>query len=415
MVAKLNIPAWPRFDPDEIESVEAVLKSGKVNYWTGNACRQFEAEWSLAHGGGLALSMANGSVTLDAALWTLGIGPGDEVIVSPRSYVASAMCVLLVGAKPVFAEVDAESGCITPATAEAVRSPNTRAVIPVHVGGWPCDMPGFERWSREHGIHIIEDCAQGHGGHINGRALGTFGSFGSWSFCQDKILSTGGEGGMLLMSDESLFKRCWAYCQHGKDHDESIQDRPRDVPGEFRWVVKHEGTNLRMTEMQAAIGLRQLRKLPAWSAERARNSRTLREALADLPFLRVPLPPEGHAHYRFTAFVRDPRGERLRNELLRALDANGLPAMSGSCGEIYREDVFARCGLTPAALGRGVLDLDGRLPVARKLGETSLSFPVHHTIDPATMSHYAALVRRVVEEVASRSDAAGTPRHAAII
>jgi dTDP-4-amino-4,6-dideoxygalactose transaminase len=387
-MSMVALPSWPVFETDELRAVEDVLRSGRVNYWTGTACRDFEAAWARCHGGLRSLSMANGSLTMDAAIRALGIGPGDEVIVAPRSYVASAMCVVLAGATPVFADVDPDSGCITPESAEAVRSTRTRAVIPVHIGGWPCDMPGFMEWSRTHGIHVIEDCAQSHGGHIAGKPLGTFGTFASWSFCQDKIMTTGGEGGMLSTADVELFKRCWSFAQHGKDHDEATSTPAPGVPGSFRWVVRHEGTNLRMTEMQAAIGLRQLGKLPAWSAARQRNSLIMQEALRGIPGLRVPATPHGHAHYRCVAFTDGPDAPRLRNEMLTALHREGIPSMHGSCAEIYLERTFQDRGLTPA---------NGRLPCARRLGETSLTFLVHHTIDEATMRNYAARARAVLE------------------
>ncbi len=407
----VTLPPWPVFESDELAAVDTVLRSGKVNYWTGTACHDFESAWSVAIArvrgaggadgcgrgcGGTAplhsLSMANGSLTMDAALRALGIGPGDEVIVSPRSYVASAMCVSLAGATPVFADVDPGSGCITPTTAEAVRSARTRAVIPVHIGGWPCDMPAIVEWAALHGIQVLEDCAQAHGAHIGGRPVGTFGTFGSWSFCQDKIMTTGGEGGMLCTSDHELYKHCWAYSQHGKDHDAALGEvsvAPLD-PGRFRWLVHHEGTNLRMTEMQAAIGLRQLAKLPTWSAARRRNSLIMQEALRAVPGLRVPETPEGHAHYRCVAFTTGTHAAARRNAALRALHTAGIPAMHGSCSEIYREPFFQARGLTPGSLGRGTLDGEGRLPVARALGETSLTFLCHHTIDEGTMRAYAS-------------------------
>ena len=396
MVNHVTIAPWPVFDADELRAVEDVLRSGRVNYWTGTACRDFEAAWSRAHSGARSLSMANGSLTMDAALRALDIGPGDEVIVSPRSYVASAMCVILAGATPVFADVDPDSGCITPATAEAVRSPRTRAVIPVHIGGWPCDMHGFMDWSRTHGIHVIEDCAQSHGGHVDGKPLGTFGTFASWSFCQDKIMTTGGEGGMLCTADEGLFKRCWSYAQHGKDHDAAMAPHAAQIPGSFRWVVRHQGTNLRMTEMQAAIGICQLRKLEVWVAARQRNSRIMQEALRGLPMIHVPATPDGHAHYRCVAFTAGPDAATLRDRALVALQRAGVPAMHGSCSEIYLEESFQRHRATPRALARGTLDADGRLPVARRLGETSLTFLVHHTIDEASMRSYAASAREVI-------------------
>jgi dTDP-4-amino-4,6-dideoxygalactose transaminase len=395
------LPRWPVFEPDEIRAAEHVLRSGKVNYWTGTACRDFEAAWSQAHRPDApaalhSLSMANGSLTMDAALRALGIGPGDEVIVSPRSYVASAMCVVLAGATPVFADVDPDSGCITPATAEAVRSTRTRAVIPVHIGGWPCDMHGFMAWAGGHGLHVIEDCAQSHGGHIGGRALGTFGTFASWSFCQDKIMTTGGEGGMLCTADEALFKRCWSYAQHGKDHDDAFASPTAGVPGSFRWLVCHEGTNLRMTEMQAAIGLCQLAKLRQWSDARRRNSQIMQEALRGVPGLRIPRTPDGHAHYRCVVFTEGDPGGVIRDRILMRLNAAGIPAAYGSCAEIYREPFFECRRLTPASMKRCTVDGDGRLPNARSLGESSLTFLVHHTIDGATMRDFADAARECI-------------------
>ena len=394
--------ALPDIGDDEIAEVIDTLKSGWLT--TGPKTKRFEAEFREFLGDQCLHCLAVNSATagLHLALEALGIGPGDEVIVSPRSYVASAMCVVLAGATPVFADVDPESGCVTPATAEAVRSDRTRAVIPVHIGGWPCDMPGFVRWAHPHGIHILEDCAQSHGGHIGGRALGTFGIFASWSFCQDKIMTTGGEGGMLCTGDPALFKRCWSYTQHGKDHDDALATHSPTVPGSFRWVVRHEGTNLRMTEMQAAIGIRQLAKLPEWSAARRRNSLIMQDALRGIPGIRVPETPEGHAHYRCVAFTDGNDAAGMRDRLLQALHASGIPAMHGSCSEIYREQAFVDRGMTPGAMGRGALDSDGRLPNARRLGDTSLTFLVHHTIGEAAMRAYAAAARGCIERAIAR-------------
>ncbi len=327
--------------------------------------------------------MANGSLTMDAAVYALGIGPGDEVIVSPRSYVASAMCVALTGATPVFADVDPMSGCLTADSIDAVRTPRTRCVIPVHIGGWPCDMPAIATWAARHGIHVLEDCAQAHGASIGERAVGTFGTFGSWSFCQDKIMPTGGEGGMLCTSDAELFKKCWAYGQHGKDFDRAIAPSNNgNGSSDFRWLVDHAGTNLRMTEMQAAIGLCQLRKLDGWVGARRRNSLMMQEALRTIPELFVPETPAGHAHYRCVAFVRGDDAPARRDAVLVALREKGIPAMYGSCSEIYRERFFVDRGFVPAN--------GGHLPIARRLGETSLTFLCHHTIDEGAMRVYSA-------------------------
>lgn len=391
MVNPVTLPPWPVFEDDERAAVDAVLRSGKVNYWTGPTCRAFERAWAERHLGVHSLAMANGSLTMDAAMRVMGLGPGDEVIVSPRSYVASAMCVALAGATPVFADVDADSGCVTVATLEAARTARTKAAIPVHIGGWPCDMPAIMAWAVRHGIRVMEDCAQAHGATFAGRPVGTWGDFASWSFCQDKIMTTGGEGGMLSTPDERRYKDAWIYAQHGKDHDRAFG--PHETGGSgFRWLVDHAGTNLRMTEMQAAIGLRQLAKLDTWLAARARNAAIMHESLRKLPFLRVPTTPAGHAHYRCVAFVEGPLAEASarRDRCLEALRTAGVPGMYGSCSEIYRERFFADRGFAPAAL----------LPTAHRLGATSLTFLVHHTIDEASMRQYAEAAAATLSRVA---------------
>jgi len=377
------LPPWPIFEADEIAAVDAVLRSGRVNYWTGDQCKLFERAWSDYHGGMHSLAMANGSLTLDTALRVLNIGAGDEVIVSPRSYVASAMCAVLAGAKPVFADVEANSGNMSVASMEAVRTSRTKACIPVHITGWPCDMPAISAWAAQHGIHVIEDCAQAHGAHIDGRSVGTWGVFSSWSFCQDKIMTTGGEGGMLCTPDLRLWKKAWQYSQHGKDYD--LSHAKVGDPG-FRWLIEHEGTNLRMTEMQAAIGLCQLRKLDDWVDRRARNSAIMQEALRGLRGVRVPSTPAGHAHYRCMAYAH---AAADRPKLLAALVRAGLQANIGSCSEIYREPIFAQHGLAP----------NNKLPVAHALGETSIALVVHHTIDEVTMHRHAGEVRSALESV----------------
>jgi dTDP-4-amino-4,6-dideoxygalactose transaminase len=376
-----HLPPWPLFEPDELAAVDSVLRSGRVNYWTGDQCRLFERAWSDYHSGIHSLAMANGSLTLEVALRALGVGKGDEVIVTPRSYIASAMSVILVGAKPVFADVDAESGNITVASIEAVRTPRTKACIPVHIAGWPCDMSAISAWGAEHGVHIIEDCAQAHGGSIGERRVGTWGIFSSWSFCQDKIMTTGGEGGMLCTPDKELWKKAWQFAQHGKDYDQAHSKN--SGPG-FRWLVQHEGTNLRMTEMQAAIGLCQLRKLDDWLARRTRNSKIMQEALREVRGLRVPLTPKGHAHYRCMAYEEG--GVVVRDRILSSLEKAGLFSNVGPCPEIYCEPLFADQGIAPAK----------PLPLARALGEASLAFLVHHTIDEESMRRYAKTIAEVV-------------------
>ena len=389
--AKPRAPAgrwlrWPYFDEEQIAAAAAVLGSGKVNYWTGEEGRAFEREFARACGAAFGIALANGTVALELALHVLGIGPGDEVIVTPRSFIASASTVALCGARPVFADVDPDSQNITPATVAAVLSPRTKAIIAVHLAGWPCDMDGLLALARQHDLKLIEDCAQAHGATYRGRQVGTFGHVAAFSFCQDKIMTTAGEGGLLATTDRALWRAAWSYKDHGKSYD-AVYHR-RHPPG-FRWLHESLGTNWRMTEVQAAVGRRQLQRLPQWLEDRRRNASLLAEHLRLLPLLRVPSPPPhvGHAWYKFYAFVRPERLARgwTRDRIMAAIVDRGIPCLAGSCSEIYRERAFTKRGLGPAR----------PLPVARELGATSLMFLVHPTLLPEDMDEAGRAIAEV--------------------
>lgn len=386
-VRRAPFPPWPHYEPDEIEAVAAVLASGKVNYWTGQGCRQFEAEYAAHAGARHAIALMNGTVALELALYALGIGPGDEVVTTPRTFIASASCAVMRGARPVLADVDPVSGNLTAESVAAVLTPRTRAIIAVHLAGWPCDMDPILELARARGLKVIEDCAQAHGATYKGRPVGGLGDAGAFSFCQDKIITTGGEGGMLVLHDEALWKKAWAYKDHGKSHD-AVYHRPH--PPGFRWLHESFGTNWRMTELQAAIGRRQLAKLPDWVAARQRHAARLEAALAGVPGLRLtPAPTHiGHARYRYYAYLEP---ERLQpgwdqQRIIAAIAAEGVPCFSGSCSEIYLEKAFADAGLQPGQ----------PLRVARALGETSLCFLVHPTLGEADMRDTAAAVAKVM-------------------
>jgi dTDP-4-amino-4,6-dideoxygalactose transaminase len=386
-VRALPFPPWPVFAGDEIEAVSRVLASGRVNYWTGEECIAFEREFAAAFQRRYAISLANGTVALELALLGLGIGPGDEVVVPSRTFIATASCVVARGATPVVADVDADSGNLTATTIEAVLTPRTRAVIPVHLAGWPCDMDSILALARDKGLRVIEDCAQSPGALYKGRPAGSFGDCAAFSFCQDKIMTTGGEGGMLLTDDEALWRRAWEYKDHGKSWDAASSQAPSAV---FRWLHESFGTNWRMTEMQAAIGRLQLAKLPDWITRRGRNARLLTEGLAGVPGLRVPRPDSGHGHanYKFYAFIRPetlrPGWDQLR--IIRAINAEGIPCAMGSCSEIGREKAFA-------SMGR---DVDNPFPVARELGATSVMLQVHPTLNENDMKDAIDAVAKVM-------------------
>ncbi|MBL0225526.1 MAG: DegT/DnrJ/EryC1/StrS aminotransferase family protein [Geobacteraceae bacterium] len=390
---------WPVFSQDEIDAVAAVLRSGKVNYWTGEEVRFFEKEFATFTGCEHAIALANGTVALELALYALNIGQGDEVIVPCRTYIASASSVFARGATPVMADVDPVSQNITAAAIERVLTSRTRAVIVVHLAGWPCDMDPILELSQRKGLKVIEDCAQAHGAMYKGRPVGSLGDLAAFSFCQDKIMTTGGEGGMLTTSDRALWERAWAYKDHGKSFEKvSSKQHP---PG-FRWLHDSFGTNWRLTEMQAAIGRIQLKKLPEWRKQRQQHAKTLNSFFSGFSALRVtPPPPEiEHAYYKYYVFVR-PEHLKLgwdRDKVLKEIVALGVPCFSGSCSEIYLEKAFENEGLQP----------EGRLSTAMELGKTSLMFQVHPTLSRANIVEMC----RAVETVLTRATIECSPERA---
>jgi dTDP-4-amino-4,6-dideoxygalactose transaminase len=387
MIKLAEFPPWPSFDSDERAAVNEVLRSGRVNYWTGQLGREFEKDYAAHTGRRHAVALHNGTLALELALHAFGIGAGDEVITSPRTFIASASAVVMRGAKPVFADVDRDTQNITAETIERAVTPRTRAIIAVHLAGWPCDMDAIMALARQRNLIVIEDCAQAHGAEWGGRPVGAFGDAGAFSFCQDKIITTGGEGGMLVLDDAAAWAKAWAYKDHGKSFDAVYN---RSHPPGFRWVHESFGTNWRMLEVQAAIGRIQLRKLPEWLRLRRRNARILYERLRHLPALRIPWPadPAGHACYRFYAFVRPERlrPEWSRDRIMTAVTDSGTPCTIGSCPEIYLEAAFEGAGLKP---GR-------RLPIAEELGATSLAFLVHPTLSEQDMSRMADAISDAV-------------------
>ncbi len=380
---------WPSLSEDEVEAVSVVLRSGKLNYWTGEEVRQFESGFASFAGCQHAIAVANGTVALELALYALRVETGDEVIVPSRTFVASASCAIMRGAKPVFADVDPISQTLTAGSIREVLSPNTKAIIAVHLAGWPCDMDPIIELAREHGLSVIEDCAQAHGATYKGRPVGCLGDAAAFSFCQDKIMSTGGEGGMLTTNDDELWKRAWSFKDHGKDHDAVYKHKPQ-TSSEFRWLHDSFGTNWRLTEMQAAIGRSLLAKLPRQLELRRGNANILSQRFGLLPALRVTIPPEeiGHAYYKYYVFLRPEwlRDGWGRDRLLQAVVAEGIPCFSGSCSEIYLEKAFPKT-MRPAQ----------RLQVARQLGETSLMFLVHPTLSEQDMLDTARAVEKVLK------------------
>ncbi len=386
------MPPWPQYADDEVEAVSTVLRSGGVNAWTGPEVGEFEQQFADYIGVRHGIAVANGTVALELALRALGIGKGDEVVVTPRTFIASASALVAVGATPVFADVDPESQNITAETIAAVLNEKVRAVILVHLAGWPCDMEPIVQLARARDLRLIEDCAQAHGAKYHGRPIGSFGDIAAFSFCQDKIISTGGEGGMLVTDDTELWRYAWSYKDHGKNWDAVKQDV--DGVG-FRWVHDSFGTNWRLSGIQAAIGLQQLAKLEQWVEQRNRNAKVLNAGLQGLDALRLTVPPEHiyHAYYKYYTFVRPERLKQdwNRDRILEAIRAEGIACGPGSCSEVYLERAFDNSPSRPSE----------RLPIAKRLGETSIMLPLHPTLSEGDMGDMVEAIRKVSKVAAA--------------
>lgn len=386
----LNTPfsPWPAFTQEEAAAVSEVLLSNRVNYWTGEQCQRFEAEFADWIGAKHAIAMANGTVALDAALAVFNLAQGDEVIVTPRTFLASASCIVNAGAKPVFADVDPISQNITAETIAAAISPKTKGIICVHLAGWPCDMAPIMALANSLGLFVIEDCAQAHGARYQGQAVGTLGHIAAWSFCQDKIMTTGGEGGMVTTNNTDYWQRMWSLKEHGKNWHK-VHETP--TTSGFRWLHDSFGTNWRMAEIQAVIGRLQLKNLAQWQEQRLANATRIWQCAQTITGLRVSLPPEtvSHAAYKCYLFIEpcELASDWCRDRILTEINARGVPCYSGSCSEIYLERAFDGTGLRPQR----------RLPQAKSLGETSLMFLVHPTLTEAEITKTCAVLRAVMK------------------
>ena len=381
---------WPSFTQEEADAVSKVLLSNKVNYWTGQECREFEKEFARFAETRYAVALANGTVALDVALKALGIGAGDDVIVTSRTFLASASSIVTAGANPVFADVELDSQNISRRTIEAVLTPNTKAIICVHLAGWMCDMDPIMQLAEEKGLYVIEDCAQAHGAMYKGKPAGSIGHIGAWSFCQDKIMTTGGEGGMVTTNDENLWKKMWSYKDHGKNFD-SIYNK-QHPPG-FRWLHDSFGTNWRMMEMQGVIGRIQLKKMPEWTAKRLTNMEKIYAAFADSPYFTVHRPSDDYVHAAYKCYVQVntdalPEGWS-RDRIMTEINAEGVPCFSGSCSEVYLEHAFDDTPWRPKE----------RLKNAQKLGETSLMFLVHPTLTENNIQTTKDVIQQVISRI----------------
>lgn len=383
---------WPFHAEDEIEAVASVLRSGRVNYRTGEEGQSFEAEYAAVTRSKHALTVANGTAALELALAALEIGPGDEVVVPARTFIATASAVVRCGATPVVADIDPISQNLSSEALSAVLSDRTRAVIPVHLAGWPADMDEILAVAKASGLAVIEDCAQAHGALYKGQAVGTLGDIGCFSFCQDKIISTGGEGGLVLTNNTDLYKRMWSLRDHGWDFDRAHQD---DTTTGFKWLVDSFSTNWRLTETQSAIGRAQLRKLDGWVETRRQNAAALAAAVADLPCVIESTPPETvrHSFYKFYVQVNPEAlaNNWTRDRIVDELTTLGVPARAGACPDISNEQAFAKASINTS----------NPRPNAARIANRTIMFPVHPTLTPGNIAFMTDALRSTIKAASS--------------
>ena len=392
----LNTPftGWPQYSEEEGNIVKEVLLQNDVNYRTGNRGREFEKEFAAWTGSKHAVSVANGTVALDLALVALEIGPGDEVIVSPRTFFASASTIVTAGAIPIFAEVDPNSQNITADSIKKVLTSKTKAIICVHHAGWPCDMDPIMKLAEDNYLKVIEDCAQAHGAHYKGHSVGSIGHVGAWSFCQDKIMTIGGEGGMVTTNSEELWKKMWAYRDHGKAFEPEFQSKNSNGNSiNVYWPHKSFGTNWRLTEMQSALGRYQIKKMKEWSRKRRAYCNRIKEACRKIPSLRVTEFPDyiDHACYKYFVFVRSEKLKQgwTRNRIVEEINKLNVPCYTGGCPEVYREPAFKGTSFE--------LREYERFPIAKELGETSLMFLVHPTLKQEEIEKTCQVIEQIMK------------------
>ncbi|GGD54180.1 DegT/DnrJ/EryC1/StrS family aminotransferase [Lacimicrobium alkaliphilum] len=380
---------WPCYTDEEKQAVLSVLDSNRVNYWTGNEARKFEQEFARYCKTEHAIALANGTVALDLCFSVLNLPRGSEVIVTSRTFIASVSSIVLSGLVPVFADISPDSQNISAQTIAPLITKNTAAILCVHLAGWPCEMDEINVLARQHDLYVVEDCAQAHGASYKGKPVGGLGHIAAWSFCQDKIMTTAGEGGMLTTNDTQLWEKAWAFKDHGKSY-QSVYEKSH--PPGFRWLHESFGTNWRMTEIQSTVGRIQLRRMPDWHQQRENNAHCLQSVAASLPGLRVPSIPRHiqHAWYKCYVFVEP---EKLapdwnRDRIISRLNEMGVPCFSGSCSEVYREKAFDNTTWRPAQ----------PLKYASELGSTSLMFLVHPGITQAEIEKSCESLAQVMSE-----------------
>ena len=379
---RIKFSSWPKYSVEEQKEVSKIIRSGKVNYWTGNNCTNFEINFKKKFNLNYTITVANGSVALDAAISVLNLKSNDEVLVTSRSYVSTASCIQNTFAKIKFVDIDLNSQNISYHDLIKKINKNTKVIICTHLAGWPCNINEIKKAIGKRKIYLIEDCSQAHGAKINNKFVGSFGDISVWSFCNDKIISTLGEGGMIACKNKEIWKKLWAYKDCGKNYDKIFKKRKNNL---FNWVHDYRGTNLRMTEVQAAVGSIQLKNLDEMTKKRNFNCKYIWKKIISNDFIKVPVINDKifHVGYRCYIFAKN---LKIRNDLIVNLNKNGIDANQGSCPEIYKEKRFGKKFIN-------------ELKNAKKSGLLSIALPSHHLINKRQLNFLVYTINQFIRKL----------------
>ena len=383
-----NKSQWPFFSKGEIKAVRKILESNKVNYLFGDEGDRFEKNFAKFSDSKYALAVANGTLALDLCMRSIGISKNDEVIVTGRTFIASASCISILGGTPVFVDVDLNSQNINVELIKRAITKKTKAIICVHFAGFPCDMPEIMKMAKKNSLFVIEDCAQAHGAKINNRSVGSFGDINAWSFCNDKIMTTGGEGGMVTTNNKNLYNWICSFNNHGKDLRKYYAISKKAI-NTFPLIHDSLGLNYRLTEMQSAIGNFQLNKMQSWIRIRNRNAEIIIKKLKDLDLIVTPNIDKkfSHAFYKLYLTI-DPnylKPKKNRGSILKELNKRGVMASFGSSGRVFAEKAFHKFKTVPPGL-----------PNSSFLEENSIMIQVHPTITKNEISNTASIIHKVL-------------------
>jgi perosamine synthetase len=353
----------PQIGDEEKAAVLAVLESGQLAQ--GPRVHEFEERFAAMVGAKYAIATTSGTSALHVAMMAHGIGPDDEVITSPFSFVASSNCALYVGARPVFADIEPDYFTLDPARIEEQITDRTRAIVPVHLFGQMCDMEAIAQIARKHGLVIIEDACQAHGAMLNGRSIGTYGT-ACYSFYPTKNIMTV-EGGLITTNDAQVAERARMLREHGSKR---------------RYVHETLGYNLRMTDLQAAIGLAQLPKLNGWNAQRQANAAYLTERLAGVEGVIPPAvrPGAKHVFHQYTIRVAG------RDQILPEMEKHGVAVGIYYAIPIHQQPLYRDLGYTD------------HLPASEAACREVLSVPVHPSLSMADLDQVANAVVAAVAQ-----------------